>query len=71
MGIVRVSIAAFYFETCMDRENLHPTRKTSIYRRWISESEEKQRLQECSHFDHCNIRDTKLFLNSQSYPYEI
>lgn len=22
-----------------------------------------------SHFDHCNIRDIKLFLNSQSYPY--
>ncbi|XP_043285552.1 uncharacterized protein [Venturia canescens] len=22
-----------------------------------------------SHFDHCNIRDVKLFLNSQSYPY--
>ncbi|XP_044010187.1 uncharacterized protein LOC122853835 [Aphidius gifuensis] len=22
-----------------------------------------------SHFDHCNLRDVKLFLNSQSYPY--
>lgn len=26
-------------------------------------------LANASHFDHCNIRDIKLFLNSQSYPY--
>ena len=26
-------------------------------------------VKNASHFDHCNIRDIKLFLNSQSYPY--
>ena len=26
-------------------------------------------VKNASHFDHCNIRDIKLFLNSQNYPY--